>query len=324
MQKLLFTLAWSFFFAIQLVASLVQASDFSDGFNAYEKKDYVEAFEKFTKSSLEENDLRAVFFLSHMYLNGLGVRKDESKAFQLTEVLANSGDTHIVSVQSQFKLAVMYDNGVGTEENKFLAKKWYKRSADNGSNDGKFIYGMLLRLDASKEEGISEKKRINESAFRYISSSVENGKSDADALFALAELYELGIGVHVDFHNAVKYYKLSSLKGNHQSDFRLGLAYFLGNGVERDYKEAFNRFELASKSGIADAQFQLGSMYMSGKGVAKDNIRAYMWLNVAASNGNQFGKVSLDLLEKLMSFTDIERAQKLTSACIKSGYQKCN
>ena len=52
-------------------------------------------------------------------------------------------------------------------------------------------------------------------------------------------------------------------------------------------------------------------MYANGSGVPKDYVLSHMWFNLSASNGNKSAKEGRDLAEKLMTPSQIEKAQDL-------------
>lgn len=60
-----------------------------------------------------------------MYLNGEGTEADKQKAFFWFEKAAAQGNPF-----SQYNVAIMYYNGNGVEQNKSLAKEYFKQSCD--------------------------------------------------------------------------------------------------------------------------------------------------------------------------------------------------
>ena len=80
-------------------------------------------------------------------------------------------------------------------------------------------------------------------------------------------------------------------------------------------------YRLAAEQGFASAQSNLGVMYAFGRGVLKDYVYAHMWGNIAASNG-AVRKV-LDFVEKKMTPSQRETAQKLARECVRKEYIGC-
>ena len=127
-----------------------------------------------------------------------------------------------------------------------------------------------------------------------------------------------------DFATALKEWKPLAEQGNAAAQFDLGMMYDDGNGVPQDYNEAVRLYRLAAEQGIAQAQYNLGGMYGIGKGVVQDFIYAHMWWNIAASNGyNETAKESKELLERMMTPSQIVEAQRLARECVKKNYKGC-
>jgi uncharacterized protein len=51
-------------------------------------------------------------------------------------------------------------------------------------------------------------------------------------------------------------------------------------------------------------------MYVLGKGVSKDYILAHMWFSLAGSKGNENALKSMQILEKEMTLSQIEKARE--------------
>jgi hypothetical protein len=85
-----------------------------------------------------------------------------------------------------------------------------------------------------------------------------------------------------------------------------------GWGVPKDYKLAVKWYRKSAEQGDANAQFGLGQMYDNGWGVPKDYVLSHMWFNLSAANGNKGGQKNRDIVEKRMTPSQIENAQRLT------------
>ncbi|MDB3945173.1 sel1 repeat family protein [Gammaproteobacteria bacterium] len=121
----------------------------------------------------------------------------------------------------------------------------------------------------------------------------------------------------------MKWFTLAADKGDANAQAFLGLMYYYGEGIPQDYKTALKWYTLAAEKGDANAQAFLGLMYGKGDGVSQDNVYAYMWVNIAASNGNENGGKLRDIVAKLMTPTQIEKAQDLARECIRKEYKGC-
>ena len=51
-------------------------------------------------------------------------------------------------------------------------------------------------------------------------------------------MYASGMGVPLDYQEAVRWYRLAAEQGNAEAQHNLGLKYEYGDGVPQDYQEA--------------------------------------------------------------------------------------
>ena len=99
--------------------------------------------------------------------------------------------------------------------------------------------------------------------------------------------------------------------------------YFNGQGVTQDYRAAVKWYKLAAEQGEANAQGNLGVMYFNGQGVTQDYIRAHMWWNIVASLGDKDAAKNRDIVGKMMTPAQIEKAQQLAHECVAKNYKGC-
>lgn len=60
------------------------------------------------------------------------------------------------------------------------------------------------------------------------------------------------------------------------------------------------------------AQAMLGAIYARGEGVSRDYIEAYKWLNLAAAQGNETAAEAREILQQIMTRSQIAQAQART------------
>jgi len=80
------------------------------------------------------------------YLNGTGVKKDETRAFELFKKAAYQGDRG-----AQYELALCYWQGKGVAVDRANAYAWLKISAEGGSTKTKEARDKLLNALTPKE-----------------------------------------------------------------------------------------------------------------------------------------------------------------------------
>ncbi|WP_140414196.1 tetratricopeptide repeat protein, partial [Bathymodiolus platifrons methanotrophic gill symbiont] len=80
-----------------------------------------------------------------------------------------------------------------------------------------------------------------------------------------------------------------------------------------NHKEAVKWFSKAARQGHASAQYNLGLMYANGQGIPQDYVMAHKYFNIAASSGVKKANKNRDSVAKLMTASQIEKAQNLAS-----------
>ncbi|NTW53155.1 MAG: sel1 repeat family protein, partial [Chlorobiaceae bacterium] len=70
----------------------------------------------------------------------------------------------------------------------------------------------------------------------------------------------------------------------------VGLMYQGGKGVKQDYAQALKWFRLSSARGNPWAQYFIALMYDNGRGVPKSRAKAKAWYKKSADNGLSEGK----------------------------------
>ncbi|EIB7123408.1 sel1 repeat family protein, partial [Acinetobacter baumannii] len=110
------------------------------------------ALDTFSELSKKDNRV-ALNFLGRMYKDGVGVKQDNNKAFNLFNRAAILGD-----LSAQFNLGNMYFNGEGIPLDYEKATYWYNKAIINGKDGdaAKILAGMYY-------EGRGVEKNINKS-----------------------------------------------------------------------------------------------------------------------------------------------------------------
>ena len=126
---------------------------------------------------------------------------------------------------------------------------------------------------------------------------------------------------------------VGSRTGNADAQHKLGELYAKGCGLKRNYVEAIKWFRLSAEQGNAVAQKSLGQMYFGGAAVEQDSVAAYMWFNVALLNSKLYRKYfresTWDLrhtmrgIEKVLTRSQIVRAQAMVKRCLATNYKDC-
>jgi uncharacterized protein len=86
-----------------------------------------------------------------------------------------------------------------------------------------------------------------------------------------------------DFGIARSLYAELAVQGDRTAQFKLGEIYDEGMGVAKDSHEAVRWYVVASSQGAAAAAFNLGRLYHDGRGVPQNFARAREWYLIATS-----------------------------------------
>lgn len=114
-------------------------------------------------------------------------------------------------------------------------------------NDGKGCFYLGLSY-LEKHDAILAVDKFK--AFEYYKQSCDLDYSGG--CVSLARAYEKGLGVRLDFEQAVKYYQKAIKMGDKFSYVNLGLMYYYGQGVKRNIEKSKKFFGIA-----CDAKLQM-------------------------------------------------------------------
>jgi len=189
------------------------------------------------------------------------------ETFKLMKSSAELGD-----IGAQFELGMMYYNGVGVDQNKLKAIKWYKMSAEQGFEEAQFALGLIYMTG----DCVVEDKR---EALKWYTMAANSGF--APAQYNLGLIFYSGDGVVQDKRKAFMWYKLAAEHGLSSAQLNLGQMYRNGEGINQDMREAYKLFKLAAEQGEPGAQYLLGLMYAIGQGTSLNYEQAYFWFLLA-------------------------------------------
>ena len=100
-------------------------------------------------------------------------------------------------------------------------------------------------------------------------------------------------------------------EGNALSQTCMGFLYADGLGVPEDAQRTFKWFRLAAEQGDGLAQVRVGVMYLGAEESPGNHVLAYMWLSLSAAQGFKSAVTGINLLEKTMTPSEIEKAREL-------------
>ena len=109
------------------------------------------------------------------------------------------------SVNAQYNLGAMYDNGDGVPEDDAEAAKWYHKAADQGHVNAQFNLGVMY----ANGEGVA--KNAAEAATWYRKAA---DQGDYRAQYNLGSLYANGEGVPQSYSESYVWLSLAAMPGN--------------------------------------------------------------------------------------------------------------
>ena len=271
MKKFSLLISGIFFFSALSVFASYEA-----GQEAFDNRDWVKAVNELRGPA--QSDSRAQYYMGFLYLNGLGVVKDDKRAAEYLKKAQNE------DARAQSLLAYLYNTGRGVPLDKKRALRLYEQSAEKGVNSSYLNLGIMYLLGDGVVKNYDKAKEYFE-------------KTDATKYPAVyqyfARLYTEDSHLR-DYDKAMTYYKMAAkvdsdgdllVKTNPMDAYyMLGQMYQRGVGVSKSFPEASKYYLYAAANNHGPARYMLGTSYISGDGVGKDQITGYAWILLAADS----------------------------------------
>jgi len=257
-------------------------ADSAKALEAYQKGKFKTAFLEFRKSALKGNP-DAEYNIAVMLYSGKGVVKDKARAVYWFVKAAQNGD-----VSAQYNLGVLYstDNELPNDYPKM--------------DQGEIYFEVSQGARTSRQQ----------KAFTWYKKAAEQGH--VSAALNLGVMYNQGIGIKLDYKNAIKWYKVAADKGSNKAQLNLGILYDLGRGTKRDVVLAAKYYRKAAEKGMRDAQYNLGIIYYNGTGgIKRDYLESYAWLALAKEQGSELASIYKDKVERKFDKAVRKKARNL-------------
>jgi TPR repeat protein len=216
-------------------------------------------------------------------------RGDFETAFAEYERAADDGVAF-----AQYKLARMYEKGIGTAPSDEQAATWYRASTESGYPPAEIALGKLYEQGTGVPQDYAAALALYRRAVEYERSydyRIDPPRFPAEAHVRAGQLIEQGRGTQADPAEAARYYEVAADAGNPDGQFALAELYRKGEGVtadpaaaERWYAAAASSYAAPERAADARAKDRLGQMYLQGRGVRKDVERGLSLLEEAAQD----------------------------------------
>jgi len=279
-----------------------------------EDRDFKAAF-RWAQASAAQKNVGGILLLAELYLNGLGVQQDISKATALYQDAADLGSEIAKRNLSLLKNAAGGQNPdqAGQQEPDAAVK----RNAASGDAVAQFEVAKwhLQQSDFPK-------------AYEWMLKAAHG--TNVDAMSNLGTMYYAGLGVEKNDEAALEWWRKAAAAGdiaaqNNLAVFSIRMAAgepaFTGNQSQTDefrrkaeagdadaqfaiavlhlrkkeFREGLDWMMRAVNQGHTDAMCELGSMYYAGVAVTPDTDKAVEWWEKAQKAGSSLAKHNLDV-----------------------------
>jgi len=204
---------------------------------------------------IKENEDRARSELVSVLMKSQS-EEDKRDAFEICSALVE-GENKL----SQFRLAVMYRDGIGTDKNIPKAIEWMRKCRDYGTAEDE-LYKLLTNSPSEDDR---------REAFDLYSRRVES-ENNKQAQFKLATLYRDGIGTDKNIPKAIEL--MRKCRDHDLVEDEL-IKLLMKSPSAKDRREVFNLCSKQSKEENNKlSQFRLAVMYRDGIGTGKNIPKA--------------------------------------------------
>lgn len=216
------------------------------------------------------------------YEDGLGCRKDNSKAVQFYRKAATQSHP-----AAMYRLGVAELNGeLGISKNARDGVKWLKRAAEAATPEYPHALHELALLH---EKGIDNVVFVDLAyAVTLFAQAADLGY--APSAFRLGEAYEYGkLQCAQDPALSIHYYTIAAQQGHREACFALTAWYLVGSpGVlPQSDEQAYVWARRAAEKGLSKAEYAVGYFTEVGIGTVKNPEEAMYWYRKAAEHGDK-------------------------------------
>jgi len=250
------------------------------------------------QKAVDSGNPQAAYELAKLYSSGNGVEADAEKAQSLYQAALKGfldSEKSRPAVWREYRIAGMYEKGLGTDVNVQEAIRWYKTAADNGDGHAAYHLGHIYQDGQIAEQDFS-------AALKWFEKAADLGNKYA--WYSLGCLYCDGKGIRQNFTKAAEWFQKAVDSGNPQAAYELAKLYSSGNGVDADAGKAQSLYQAALK-GFLDSEksrpavwrkYRIAGMYEKGLGTDVNVQEAIRWYKTAADKGHGNAQYRLSLL----------------------------
>lgn len=311
--------ALSVFLGCAALAAEEEALTWNDkAMSAFSSGEKPEQIVLLLERGVREGETEAMVNLAGFAARGIGMKKDEAKAFTLFEQAAAKGNSAAL-----LNLGLACLHGKGTAPDPEKGRALLRKAEEAGESEAAYLLGVLAEKDQDlpgamrhyAAAGKEHNKALNRlGILTYLHE--DDPKSDEHALKCLLTaafrkyppalnnaayvLTHRTDGKAPDWKAAEVCYKSAAEKGYAPAQFNLGILY--SGGAGSDFfrpEEAVKHLRDAAAQDHAGAQYLLGTAYRDGDGVPRDEAKAFEYYRLSAEQGYPFACLQLaEMLSK--------------------------
>ncbi|KAG0045217.1 hypothetical protein BGZ83_009528 [Gryganskiella cystojenkinii] len=191
--------------------------------------------------------------------------------------------------QVQYALGLVYQKGIGVQQDQFKATQWIQKAADMGYSRAQYTLGLTYYNGTGVQQD-------HVKAAEWVRKAADSGCSGAKNI--MGHIYRNSVEVVSHTSIAKEWWRVAAMEGDIDAQYALGFLHYDGKEVLQDYAEASKWFLRSAHQGHVYSQFYMYRMYMAGDGVPQDATKAVEWLQMAANQGYMDAKLILALRNK--------------------------
>ena len=270
---------------------------------------------EFLDKASKQNNPDASYQLAFIYSSDKYNLLDEDKANSYYKQAKDGYETaekENENSTAEYRLGVMYLNGLGTETDVNTAVEWFDKAVQNGNSYAAYQLGRIYYSDNFNLQDLQKAEKYfliaaendNPFAFYYLGNiyltyneldkSVKyfekaEGGNIAHASYKLGQIYADEQCPLFDPQKSAEHFSkaLSQYIEDYNANpddftsYRIGQMYFNSLGTKQNIEEAVSWFEKSAQQGNADAFCQLGNIYLSDEFLMKNTEKANRYFNIA-------------------------------------------
>lgn len=250
----------------------------------FESGDYNKAL-KLIEPMAIQGVARAQLLLGTMYSDGLGVKRNNTKAFKWFH---KAGEQDQIS--AFYPLYDIYRKGKGVKKDNIEALKWLSKAGDQGD------YPALMELADIYRKG-KKVEKDNTEVLKWLRKAAEQGYDFG--LQELGHMYFEGNGVQQDYVEAAKWFSkaIEYGYGDGNSYYKLGFMYLKGLGVRQDDTEAAKLFCKGTRLGDSECSRAFVDLYKKEVYLREDECELVKLYHKAVEEGDEELQRELGLKE---------------------------